>query len=847
METLSGDCVFVSGSDTREGLSGGYPGHWNGRFIWVTTGRGETVLGKPMYRMFRKTFEVKEGHERAVLRITAGDKFIVYCNGAYIGRGPCRSVLPQWSFYDSFDITRHIRKGKNTIAVMVFWHGSTNCFCSDQRAGLWAEADISLQRGEIQRVFTGPSWKTRACDGWDNSAPLVNSCQGLLVECYRAGVDPCDWYATDFDDRDWSDSIILSVNNRWEELDNASCWEYLEPRLTPALDEIPVKAAAIIQMGYVSHSAELSAETAVAERLAGSQYVPGELPGVSLEALLSGSMEVRSIEGKDPYIVIDLGRPYNCVPCIEMEGSAGDVVEFAYSNVLKDGRCPGVDGVSRFAARYVAKDGAQSWHPWNVATAFRYVTVVFRTGGRKVSVKSCHCIAHCYPVNRTGSFECSDKTLNMLWKAAIETNLMHLQDTYIMDPVRERAYYVMVTEIEQSHLCYYVSCGDLAATETQFKLTPRTQLSCGKFPLMQPSAEHRGFASDTRPFKSASYSVIPGIAVFYSQAVVRRYKWFPKAGFLDKQYPVLLRLAEWFERQTDRNGLLFNMPPINWLDWPLYEKWNRMNLSGAMLGYNSAYVQFLADLAWCASKLGFSEHAKKWQALENTTRLAIRRLFWDENRGLFADFYTDSGRADTYSEMLNALALLAGVADDRQRARIIDNLKNRSEDVTPVSPLYMFYVAEAMCSCGEDGYMFDYMSRRYAPVMGRTDFPTLPEGWGDSAYESGMGFVSIHGGGGGGALTLSTRMLGISPVGEGFGRFRFCPMVGNLEHASGAIPSSAGLIEASWRREGEKLSLSITVPEGSECQAEAPRGYVCDALPAVLGPGKHRFAARRSG
>jgi alpha-L-rhamnosidase len=126
-------------------------------------------------------------------------------------------------------------------------------------------------------------------------------------------------------------------------------------------------------------------------------------------------------------------------------------------------------------------------------------------------------------------------------------------------------------------------------------------------------------------------------------------------------------------------------------------------------------------------------------------------------------------------------------------------------------------------------------------VIGKTDFPTLPEGFGDNAYEADFGFVSIHGGGGGVAFTLSTRILGVTPITEGFKKFLFCPMIGNLEHAHGAIPSPVGLIETGWRREGQILVLSITVPAGCECQAEAPAGYRCEQLPAMLNSGRHTF------
>ncbi len=137
------------------------------------------------------------------------------------------------------------------------------------------------------------------------------------------------------------------------------------------------------------------------------------------------------------------------------------------------------------------------------------------------------------------------------------------------------------------------------------------------------------------------------------------------------------------------------------------------------------------------------------------------------------------------------------------------------------------------------------MSRRYKPVMGHSDFPTLPEGWGDNEYEASFGFVSIHGGGGGVAFTLSTRVLGVTPITEGFKRFRYQPCIGHLEHASGAIPSPMGVISSAWRREGDELTLTITVPANCQCEAAVPNGYRSEQLPRVVGPGEHTFTARK--
>lgn len=846
MKATDNDCLLLPLSARKDGVSGGYPGHWNARFIWAlpsdeaSAAEYDSSIAKPLYRMFRKTFRVDNPHTKASLRITAGNNFIVYCNGTYLGRGPCRSLTTQSTFYDTYDISSCIRQGDNFIAAMVFWHGCPNAICMDQRAGLWAEADIELPSGKLMRVYTGPSWKTKACKGYDSDAPLVNRFHGLRVECYRAGLDPSDWMCPEFNDGDWDKCGILSTTSKWEPLENASCWEHLEPRLTPTLDESAVKALSILSMGYIQSDGTPQEPSAVAERLDKSTYTPCALNGVNIESLLDGKAAFASCEKGDPYLLLDFGRPYNAVPCVILNASDGDTVEFAYSNNQRDGRCVGFNNANKFAAAYTAKDGQQYWHLWNVPTAFRYLTVVFRTGSRPIALSSCHIIAHTYPATVTGSFHCSDRTLNTLWKASVDTNLMHLQDTYIMDPVRERVSYILAGEMEQSHLCYYISCGDVAATDTHFKLTARSQLSNGVFPLYTPSINHRGFFKKPQPFASSSFATIPGYLVFYSQAVVRRQAWFPKDGFLEEQYPVLQRAAQWLLRQTDENGLLYNIPPIYWLDWPLQYKWEASGCTGAMLGYNAVYIGFLSDMARCADKLGYPADAQKWQRLSDRTRSAVQTLFWNEEKGLFADYYSEDGPMDSYGELLNALALLNGVADAHQKKLVLKNLKEQPEYLTLVSPLYFFYVIEALCACGEDAYAFDYLSRRYRSIMDGSDFPTLPESWGEFGSKE-DGFVNIHGGGGGVAFSLTTRLLGIMPLTEGFEQFRFQPCPGNVTHASGAVPSPRGLILAAWRIENRQFIMELTIPQDSSCRIYMPNGYLCKDLPDIAGPGKYRF------
>ena len=94
---------------------GGYPGRWRARFVWYGGER------HPFHRflMARRAFELKVPPPRARLAITAEDRYLLYVNGTYLGRGPARSD-PRWKSYDAYDVTAALQPGRNAIAVLAY-------------------------------------------------------------------------------------------------------------------------------------------------------------------------------------------------------------------------------------------------------------------------------------------------------------------------------------------------------------------------------------------------------------------------------------------------------------------------------------------------------------------------------------------------------------------------------------------------------------------------------------------------------------------------------------------------------------------------------------------------------
>ncbi|MEO7599657.1 MAG: hypothetical protein ABIV50_12035, partial [Opitutus sp.] len=70
-------------------------------------------------RLFRRTFEIENvaGHTLNV-DLSADSRYLFFCNGVLIGRGPAKGDVNH-HFYDHFDLTLHLRTGRNVLAALV--------------------------------------------------------------------------------------------------------------------------------------------------------------------------------------------------------------------------------------------------------------------------------------------------------------------------------------------------------------------------------------------------------------------------------------------------------------------------------------------------------------------------------------------------------------------------------------------------------------------------------------------------------------------------------------------------------------------------------------------------------
>ncbi len=820
----------------------GFPGHLFGHYIW------DKELSD-RFLVLRKRFECDRAPERALLHITAAHRYQLFMNGEYIGRGPCRNVHPDWTRYDTHDITARLRPGANSIVVLAFvlMKGIgryPDTFSSQRIGGLFVQAEL-FDGDTCTVVATDDTWRVRRPDRYRCDTPTASGYMNIPTEYVEADKDQGEWVKIDFDDRAWPTAFIHpatpKVSNGRKDL--ICC---LEPRPTPLLRERGLVPTAIVQAGEIDSAvvAQLNdiapfGEMETAKRLWYSPLLPLELASITdINNLLGqqgNGVVMRSYAGeggtaRDPVVILDFGRPVVGMPELIFETEPGAVVEIAYAESMRDGKvqfyCDSGVHARRLADRYVAGAGRQTWKIFEPRMAIRYLQVVSRTGGRPARLLSARIVALEYPVEERGRFECSDETLTRLWRAAVDTVFLAMEDVLCICSIRERQYMMLIDEIEQQHLTVYAAYGDLAITEAGFTDTARGQDASGNWPGAN-IINHEG------PIKNG--------ALYYPSSVLRRHQHFGKDGFVEAQYPAIVRLLGWFERHSDADGLLYNLTPMLWTDSSDTE------LNGANLEINALYAKSLMDAAVIADELGRTREAGAWRRQAEKIRTFIRQQHWDEANGCFRDSIIDGRQSRHITELSNAMALLFGIASESQSARVAENLVTWSKlpatpdadadvsslrcfatmlenglKISRVSPLYLWHVIDAMVQAGREAEAWAYLSARYGWLLEGTGPHCLHESWADMRKGALNASSSIHGGGAGVAFLLSCQALGVQPLEPGFKRAMIEPRIGLLKWARGVFPSARGDIAVDWRRNGKKFELDVTLPAGMDCELVVP-------------------------
>ncbi len=728
----------------------------------------------------RRTLDLATKPTRFVVHVSADNRYRLYVNGVQVSSGPQRSDASHWR-YETVDLAPHLAAGSNQIAAVVWNWGPHHPVAQHSvRTAFLVQGDSPNEAA----ANTGPGWKLLRDSAYDEVRVSYNDVRAYYAAAQGERVDgsryPWGWERRDFDDSRWYTIPAAARGSGGEPafvgevhlhavpgrggFGDASGWQ-LEPRDIPAMEETPIRFAAV------------RAATGIA---------------VS-DGLIRGTGDLVVPANSRASLVLDHGKTTNAYTVLETSGGTGATLTLTYAEAAIDsaGRKGNRNDVAGRAFRGihdVIQPGGGEHRRFQTLywRSGRYVKLDIETGADPLRLHDVAGIFTAYPFVERGHFSSDLAWLSDVWRINWNGARIGAFETYMDTPYYEQLQYIGDTRL-QALISLYVAGDD--------------RLMRQAIVHFDESRIPEGITASRYP--SQLQQLIPPFSLIYVAMVHDYFMHRDDAAFVRQRLAGIHGILDWYGRRVDASGMLGPMPYWNFVDWA--ERWERGVPAGGDHG-NSAtisllYAYALDRAAVLESELGVRGLADAYRARADSLRRAVRARAWDPARRLFRDA-PDSA---AFSQQTNVLAILADAVPASEQRALMQRVLADST-LIPASYYFDYYVFEALRKVGlGDRYIEQLAPWRGMLALGLTSAPEKPE-----PTRSDTHAWSAHPNYG-----LLATVLGVRPSSPGFRTVLIAPALGPLHTASGRVPHPRGDIDVALTRAGASgISAEITLPQG---------------------------------
>jgi len=775
---------------------------WEAQWIWMPDNIQSDVM------LARRSFNLNEIPNEAILRITASSKYEVYLNDTYICQGPARSA-PHHQSFDIFDITSLLKQEKNTIAVRVHYQNGTTSYHLKGRAGLLVQLDLG-DTNSLTTIISDNSWKVHPDLSWDNNSSAINRFQLVVNDRINLNDKMVNFETINFDDTNWSNAKPLLRNSGWpapkkdeKATSLTTPWTSLVPRDIPYLNETEIKATSLIEAKKIEHSNNKNPIPNNSISLTG-EVEKGVLKNFKSFLKKNNPLQLSaSKENETWFLLFDFGKVINGMPKLIIEGSKNTEVYVLEAPFVVDDKFTHKIVASEFADQLTLSGNKDTWQSMYFKPT-RYLAIAVKGNKETVKIHSVGIHKIAYPFELKGSISTPEAPwIENLWNASVKTIDVCTTDAYT-DNYRERRQYAQTGYY--AALGNYFTYGDTALQRKYLIQVAQEQQANGLMPAYAP-------------LTGDDYMVILDSNCLWIQSLYNYYLYSGDTETIKQLLPAAEKLTSLLNSFVNELGLLDNPPYSYWLDHTLNDR------RGANLCLNGHYLGALDDFSKILKWLNKDEESTIFKKRAELLRKSIATNFWDEEKKLFADAFVNGKRSNQFSEHANAMALAGKIASPKQAelvskqllARDNHNFIKRANGMTMVTPAMSYFLHKGLAEYGFEEASLEMFNERFGKMLSPNTNGTLWEEW----WRNGTGRT--------GKFQERTRsdaqtesafppalfaeyILGVKVTKPGMEEIVISKPTTSLKKISGKIPTPNGLIKIDWNF-GETNSLSISVPE----------------------------------
>jgi hypothetical protein len=737
---------------------------------WIVPSEG-SLFDYGVYH-FRQNFDLEKAPDSFVVHVTADNRYQLFVNGRRVVWGPARGDLFHWRF-ETIDIAPYLKKGTNVLAAVVWNFGEYA-----PEAQVTRHTGFLLQgNGETEKLAnTGTSWKCLRNPAYQPLHYSHAQMRGYFVAGPGDRVDgnryPWGWETEKLDDSKWPPA---RTDGRWRGSprgirDAGNHW-MLVPREIPLMEEKSERLTSV-------------------RRATGLTVPPNFLqPGTPLR--VAARTQAR--------LLIDRGVLTTAYPELEVSGGRGARISLGYAEALYEAGARRGDKGNRnevegkeFVGYYdifLTEGGNRRLYRPLWWRTYRYLDLKIETGDDPLTIEDLRGIYTGYPFEFKARFDGGSGLLTRILEVGWRTARLCAHESYMDCPYYEQLQYAGDTRIQC--LISYYNAGD-------------GRLARNAISHLGDSRTSEGLTMSRAPTRQPQY--IPPFSLWWIGMLHDYWRYQDDSEFVRLRLSGTRPVLDFFAGLQKPNAPLSRVPFWNFVDWT--NQWSGgvppmgQDGSSALLD-----LQLMLAYGWAADMedaLGSAQLAQAYRTSGARLREAFLRLYWDANRGLFAD----TPAHDTFSQQANALAIIVGLAKENQARSIMEKIL---EDKSLVQCSYYFqhYLHTALNLAGMGDRYLDLLGPWQTMLeRGLTTWAERPEGASNPARSDCHAWSSHPN------FELFRTVLGIDSAAPGFSRVVIRPFPGKLERVSGSIPHPKGEVSVSLRRVQNKLEAEVQLPEG---------------------------------
>lgn len=748
---------------------------------WQAKWIGTTDTNLPSL-LLRHDFSVKPALKRAVLNLCGLGQYELTLNGKKIGDD---HLSPGWTkydrtcLYDTRDITDELKRGSNVIGIEL-GNGMFNVLGGGRFTKFKHSFGPQQAIAQIRLEYADGSTDIIGTDRtWRTSPGPITFSTIYGGEDFDGRRVQPGWNKPGFDDSKWAPAHLLTGPGG--ELRGLSC------------------AAPPLKF-FETHQ------------------------GKVIHTLTNGD------------IVYDLGQNASHIWQITATGPIGSKISVMPSELL--GAAGAVDQKSMGGGRrgsYLSEftkgtDGTETWLPKFNFVGCRYLQIhrtPAETNGPLPQIKSIAARVIHSSSEPVGEFECSNDLFNRTRKLVRWAQRSNMLSVLTDCPHREKLGW-----LEQAHLngpgiryefgldqLFTKIMNDIADSQLTNGLVPTTAPEYAIFADKTNAVHLRNNFGDS-PEWSAAFILVPWQQYEFSGdlELFRRHfdamkSYVAYLGTRATNHILSYGLGDWYDLGPNKPGV--------------------SQLTPQSLTATAFYYENVRTLGLAAGLLGKNEDARRYAALAEEIRNAFNNKFFNPADRTYA----------TGSQCANAVPLVMGLCEPTNRAAVLDaivrDIRNHNTANTAGDVGYR-YVLRALADGGRSDVIFEINNQTNKPgygmqlAKGKT---SLTEAWDGGSSQNHFMLGQIQ-------EWFYHDLAGIGSGGNGFKRIIIAPQpVGDVAWVKCSYDSIRGKIVSDWKRDGNKLTLNVSIPANTTAEIFVP----ANSAEAVKAPAAARFLRMQSG